>query len=81
MAPKPTKTQAQRTAEAVRIRAQLEEFGFPEETLTDIKDALRDFVNGYGVTKTYVMRDLGVSVLLLLSLQPHVTSYARLRKV
>ena len=81
MAPKKTKSEEERRREAEMIRVQLEDLGFPEEALHGVKRALEDFGGkGWGATETFKFPGLGVSVLLLLSTQPHVTSYARVRR-
>lgn len=70
-----------RRREAQLIGGQLDDLGFPEETLVDVRAALEEFAaRGYGVTKTFRFRELGVAVTLLLSTQPHVTSYARVSR-
>lgn len=79
---RPPKSEDVRRRETDLIRAQLDELGFPEESLEDIGRALQEFsARGYGVTKTYRFADLGVTVTLLLSTQPHITSYARVSRV
>ena len=75
------KTDEVRRKEAELIRSQLDELGFPEESLKDVQAALSDFCQGWGSTRTFKFPDLGVSVLLLLSTQAHITSYARVRKL
>lgn len=79
---KPRKSAEKRAAEARMIRVQLEDFGFPSEALATILTDLEEFsVGGESLTKEYKLRELGVTVLLQLSVQPHVTSFARLRKL
>lgn len=79
---KRVKDEAARRREAKMLMGQLEDLGFPEETLTSVRAALEDFATeGYGVTRTFPFREFGVSVLLQLSTQPHVTSFARVRKM
>lgn len=70
-----------RRREAGAIRAQLGDLGFPEEALREVEAALEDFCTGWGLTKTYRMPELGVAVLLQLSTQAHVVSFARVRKL
>ena len=85
MAPKPAKaakTPEARAREAEMIREQLDHLGFPDESLADVRRALDEFAGeGWGLTKTYRMPDLGVAVSLLLSTQPRVISYARVGKL
>lgn len=78
---KPAKQEEARAREAEMIRVQLEDLGFPEDDLKPIKEALQTFVDrGEGWTETYKLPHLGVEVLLQLSMQPHVVSFARVRK-
>lgn len=71
-----------RRREADAIRVQLGDLGFPEEALREVDAALHEFrEDGWGLTKAYKMPDLGVQVLLQLSTQAHVTSFARVRKL
>lgn len=65
------------------IRVQLEDLGIPPDTLAlrGVTSALNDYAaKGWGLTQTFRLPELGVAVLLLLSTQPHITSYARVRK-
>lgn len=79
---KKVKDQASRRREAENILVQLQDLGFPDELLEKPVQALRDFVDqGLGVTQTYKHPEMGVELLLQLSLQPHVTSFARVRRV
>lgn len=79
---KPVKDPSSREAEVRLIRLKLGEFGFAEDDLTGINRALDEFVTaGIGVTQKFKFRHLGVEVLLQLSTQPHITSFARLRKM
>jgi hypothetical protein len=76
------KDEAARRREAEMIRVQLEDLGFPAGALADVAAALDDFASkGWGLTRTFRMPELGVAVMLLLSTQPRVTSYARVRKM
>lgn len=78
---RPPKEEDARRGEAALIGGQLDGLGFPEEALADVRAALEEFVSrGYGVTKTFRFRELGVAVTLMLSTQPHVTSYARVSR-
>ena len=77
---KAVKDQVSRGREAEMIREQLDHLGFPEEMQGGLRTAFADFVdNGVGCTRRFKFRALGVEVVLLLSLQPRVTSYARVR--
>jgi len=78
---KPVKSREVRVAEAVAIRRQLADMAFPAQDIQDMAAALSEFVSaGQGVTRTFKLRHLGVDVLLQLSMQPHITSFARVRK-
>lgn len=71
-----------RAREAGMIRTQLEDLGFPAQDLEEIREALDAFVrDGASWTGTYKRRHLGVEVLLQLSMQAHVTSFARVRRL
>lgn len=71
-----------RRREAEMIRVQLEDLGFPESALDAPKKVLEEFADkGYGSTTTHRLPDLGVAVVLQLSMQPHVMSFARLKKI
>lgn len=71
-----------RRREAEMIRVQLEGLGFPESALEAPNKVLEEFVTkGFGSTTTHRLPDLGVAVMLQLSMQPHVMSFARLRKI
>lgn len=77
--PKPPEV---RRREAEMIRVQLEGLGFPESALESPNKVLEEFVTkGYGSTTTHRLPDLGVAIMLQLSMQPHVMSFARLRKI
>lgn len=76
---KAAKAEEVRRREAEMILVQLGDLGFPDETLSGIRRALDDFCQGWGSTSTHAFPDLGVTVLLQLSVQPHVTSFARVR--
>lgn len=78
-AAKPVKTEDVRRREAEMILVQLGDLGFPDDALSGIRRALDDFCRGWGSTSTHAFPELGVTVLLQLSLQPHVTSFARVR--
>lgn len=76
----PPKTPETRQQEARLIREKLGEMGFVDEALGDVDRALDDFAaRGWGSTATHTFPELGVAVVLLLSVQAHVTSYARVR--
>jgi hypothetical protein len=80
---KEMKTIEQRLTEAVYMRRQFVDLGLPEDTpgYSQVFEELREFVkNGHGATKRIRLPDLGYSVHLMLSMQPHVTSYMTLRK-
>lgn len=71
-----------RRREAEMILGQLEDLGIPADALRPIRGALEDFVDrAWGSTTTHKFPDYGVVVLLQLSVQPHATSFARLRGV
>lgn len=79
---KPSKAREDRAREAEMIRRQLDDLGFPEESLKGIMATLEAFVEeGVSATQTFKFRDLGASVLLQLSMQPHVISFARVRRL
>lgn len=80
---KAVKTAEARAAEALLIESQLSSFGFPADEVLDApRAALRAFAaDGVGSTTMQRLPALGVSVMLLLSTQPHVTSYARVSKL
>ena len=74
---KPVET---RVAEAVAIRRQLADMGFPAADIADLRAALSRFAaTGQSVTHTYRLPRLGVDVMLQLSARPHATSFARVR--
>lgn len=79
-AAKETKSQEARAREARMILVQLQDLGVPERALEAMRATLDDFVGGVGATQTWTLRDEGVKVTLLLSTQPHVVSYARVRR-
>lgn len=82
MPAKPAKRPEARAKEAEMILIQLEDLGFPAQDLEDVRQALEAFVrDGTGWTHTYKRRHLGVEVLLQLSTQSHVTSFARVRRL
>lgn len=79
--PKEPKSREARAREAEMIRTQLADLGFPTGA-SDIWGALDEFVDmGFGLTRAWKFGDLGVEVMLLLSTQPRVTSYARVRRL
>lgn len=63
------------------IRGQLDDLGFPGETLREVQSALDDFGDGHGATRTFRFPELGVGVSLRLSTQPHIVSFARVHKL
>lgn len=84
MAPraKAAKSEEARAQEARLIAIQLQDLGVPEEDLAAMKAALRVFADeGVGHTQAYKLRHLGVEVLLQLSTQSHVVSFARVRRL
>ena len=77
---KPAKAAQVRFEETVVIRAKLLEAGLREEHLRAIDRDLAAFSEqGVGCTREYRVPELGVAVMVQLSLRPHVTSFARLR--
>ena len=80
---KPVKEASVRRREAEMIRAKLDDLGLAEEALRrGIIPALEDFVDrGWGSTTTHAFAEYKCSVLLQLSLQPHITSFARVRRI
>lgn len=79
--PKPVKTPEARAREAELIRAQLADLGFAHDALTGmVADLDRFSAEGVGCTATHRFPEYGVRVILLLSTQPHVTSYARVTR-
>lgn len=80
--PKPRKDADARRREARLIRTQLQDLGIPDQDLEPVGAALDEFVDrAEGVTRTFKLPHLGVAVLLQLSMQPHVVSFARVRRV
>ena len=80
--PKTPKTPEARRREADLIASQLDELGFAAQDLEDIRAALSRFAaDGEGCTRTWKFPPLGVGVELLLSTQPHITSYARAHRL
>lgn len=78
---KPVKDEPAREREADLIRRQLEDLGFAHDVLGDVYAALDRFATrGEGSTTTHRFPGYGVKVILLLSTQPHVTSYARVTR-
>lgn len=79
---KPVKSPEARAREAEMIREQLDQLGFPEEALRAPRGVLEAFRDeGRGATEEFRYPDLGVSVVLQLSVQPHVVSFARVRRL
>ncbi len=69
-----------RAREAAAIRRQLADLKIPDAALAEVDAALDSFRDeGYGVTATYKLRDLGCAVALQLSTRAHTTSFARVR--
>lgn len=70
-----------RRREAEMILGKLEDIGIPVDALRPIAGALEEFVDrARGSTTTHKFPEYGVTVLLQLSVQPHITSFARLRR-
>lgn len=81
-APKPVKDAAARQREAEIILVQLQDLGFPDVELARPAALLRAFAEqGVGATETFRYDGFGVEVLVQLSTQPHVTSFARVRRL
>ena len=79
--PKTPKTPEARAREAELIRTQLADLGFAHDALRDVVADLDRFANeGLGCTATHRFPEYGVRVILLLSTQPQVTSYARVTR-
>jgi hypothetical protein len=79
---KPVKAGEARAAEAALILRQLQDLGFPDEDLRLPREALAAFADrGEGMTDVYKYRHHGVEVRLQLSTQPHVVSFARVRRI
>ncbi len=76
------KSEDVRAREAEMIRSQLDDLGFPDsEEIQAVHEALHVFVrDGTGVTHAWKMREFGVTIILLLSTQPHITSYAKITR-
>lgn len=80
--PKQTKTDDARRREAELIRAKLrDELGITEDALVQVLRALDEFADkGWGCTQTFKVPEYGIVVLLQLSTQPHISSFARVRR-
>lgn len=77
------KDQEARRREAEMIRSKLDDLGIAEEALRrGIVTALEDFAErGWGSTTTHSFPEYSICVHLQLSLQPHITSFARVRRL
>ena len=77
------KDEAVRRLEADTIRAKLDDLGMADEALgRAIQPALEDFaVRGWGSTAAHTFPEYNIAVLLQLSLQPHIPSFARVRRL
>jgi hypothetical protein len=77
---KPIKAPEARRREAETIRSKLAEFGFPAQDLERVERWLLEFEEqGWGCTHELRVPHLGVSLLLQLTTQSHITSFVRLR--
>lgn len=78
---KALKSEEARRREVEMIRSQLDDLGLPEADVRGVHAALDEFArDGVGQTRTWKMQGFGVGITLLLSTQPHITSYAKLSR-
>ncbi len=81
-APKPVKTPQARAAECMNIAKQLSEFGLTHEDpgVARVLHFMDEFVQSGGGVTCSVHSQLGVSLHLKLSAQPHIESWLRVSK-